>query len=114
MNRKTPLNFELLPGVQSFLKSIRKDKPLREKFQEAIKALQLDPSLGDAKKGDLSGVFSFDIRHNKTSYELAYFVEEQENGELLLIILAGTRENFFDKLKLYIKTSGVKARISRK
>lgn len=79
-----------------------------------IKVLQLDPSLGDAKSGDLSGVSSFDIRHNKTSYELAYFVEEQENGELFLIILAGTRENFYDERRKYMKTSGVKARIPRK
>ena len=113
MNRKL-LSFELLPGVRSYFKSIKKDKPLLGKFQEAIKALRLDPSLGDAKSGDLSGVSSFDIRHNKTSYELAYFVEEQENGELLLIILAGTRENFYDELKKYMKSSGVKARISRK
>ncbi len=113
MNRK-PLNFELLPGVRSYFKSIKKDKPLLGKFQEVIKALQLDPSLGDAKSGDLFGVSSFEIRHNETSYELAYIIEEQENGELLLIILAGTRENFYDELKKHMKTSGAKARMPRK
>lgn len=114
MNRKMPLNFELLPGVRSYFKSIKKDNPLLGKFQEAIKALQLDPPLGDVNSGDLFGVSSFDIRRNKTSFELAYIVEEQKNGELLLIILAGTRENFYDKLKKYMKTSGVKARVPRK
>jgi mRNA-degrading endonuclease RelE of RelBE toxin-antitoxin system len=111
MSSKAPLNFEILPAVKSFFKSIKKDKPLLQKFEKAIKELQLDPSLGDQKKGDLSGVFSLDIKHNRTNYELAYGIEEKEDGELLLIILAGTRENFYDDLKKYIKSSGAKKRI---
>ncbi|EIJ80577.1 plasmid stabilization system [Bacillus methanolicus PB1] len=114
MNRQKPLDFEISPGAKSFFKSIKKNKPLLKKFQEAIEVLRLDPTLGDDKKGDLSGVSSFDIRHNKTSYELAYCVEEQENGDLLLIVLAGTRENFYDELKKYIKKSGMRQRIPRK
>lgn len=113
MNRKLPLEFELLPGAKTYFKSLRKDKALLRKFQVAIKELQLDPRLGDEKKGDLAGVFSLDIRHNKTNYELAYFVEEKEDGELLLIIFAGSRENFYDKLKIYIKSSGIKKRLDK-
>jgi mRNA interferase RelE/StbE len=114
MNRHTPLNFEITLRAKSFFKSIRKDKQLLGKYQEAIKELLLNPTLGDMKKGDLSGVSSLDIRHNKTNYELAYCVEENENGELLLIVLAGTRENFYADLKKYIKTPGIKQRIPRK
>lgn len=106
------MDFEILPGARTYLKSIRKDRPLLAKFQEAIESLRVDPSLGDVKYGDLAGVSSLDIRHNRTSYELAYMVEEQENGELLLIILAGTRENFFEQLKRYLKTSTAKTRIN--
>lgn len=111
MTRESPLNFEVLPGARSYFKSIRRDCPLLKKFQEAIELLRVNPSLGDAKYGDLAGITSLDIRHNRTSYELAYFVEEQEDGELLLIIMAGTRENFFDELKRYLKKSTVKTRI---
>lgn len=114
MTRERPLDFEVLPGARSYFKSIRKNKPLLAKFQTAIEELRLAPTLGDVKQGDLAGVSSFDIRHHRTSYELAYFVEEQENGELLLIILAGTRENFFDQLKQYIKAAGVNKRIEGK
>ncbi|GIN93274.1 hypothetical protein J22TS1_43250 [Siminovitchia terrae] len=115
MSRIIPLDFEVLPGAKAFFKTIRKkDKSLLQKYKTAITELQLDPTLGEEKKGDLSGVFCFDIKHNKTSYELAYTVEEKEDGELLIIILAGTRENFYGALKLYLKSSGIKKRISGK
>lgn len=105
MNRIQPMDFEVLPAAKKFLMSLRKEKGLQEKFRAAIENIRLNPVLGDPKKGDLSGVFSLDIRHNKTSYELAYCIEKLENGNLLLIIMAGTRENFYESLKVYIKSS---------
>ena len=107
------MDFEILPGARTYFKSLRKNQPLLKKFQAAIESLRIDPSLGDMKYGDLAGISSFDIRHNRTSYELAYLVEEQKNGELLLIILAGTRENFFEQLKVYIRTSSATKQIRR-
>jgi len=44
--------------------------------------------------GDLSGV--------KTNYELAYTIFE-EDDETVVVILAGTRENFYEELKRYMK-----------
>ncbi|WP_438316160.1 type II toxin-antitoxin system RelE/ParE family toxin [Sporosarcina sp. FA9] len=105
MSEQKKLDFEVLPGAKRFLKTIKNDKPLQKKFKQTIENLRLDPTLGSSKKGDLSGVFSMDIRHQKASCELAYCIEEQENGELLLIILIGTRENFYESLKAYIKSS---------
>ena len=105
MNRNHLLDIEILPGAKKFLKSIKNDKVLQQKFRHAIESIRLDPMLGDSKKGDLAGIFSLDIRHNKTSYELAYYVERLENGELLIVILAGTRENFYENLKNYMKSS---------
>ncbi|CAM3274413.1 type II toxin-antitoxin system RelE/ParE family toxin [Filibacter tadaridae] len=105
MSEQKKLDFEVLPSAKRFLKAIKNDKPLQEKFKKAIEGLRLDPTLGNPKKGDLAGVSSMDIRHQKASYELAYCVEEQKNGELLLIIMIGTRENFYKALKVYIKTS---------
>ncbi|BAQ10150.1 type II toxin-antitoxin system RelE/ParE family toxin [Sporosarcina sp. FSL W7-1349] len=105
MNRQVPLKLEILPRAKRFFKSIRRDKELSQKFQKQIKNLQLNPSLGTLKSGDLGGVFSMDIRHNKVEYELAYCVEQLEDGKILLIILAGTRENFYNELKTYMKTT---------
>jgi DNA-binding HxlR family transcriptional regulator len=40
--------------------------------------------------------------NNKTNYELAYTIIEG-NGKTVVVILAGTRENFYNELKQYIK-----------
>lgn len=37
------------------------------------------------------------------NYEIAYLIYE-EDGKLVVVILAGTRENFYQQLKRYIKS----------
>lgn len=88
----------ILPPAARYLKKL-KEKPLKDKFKAIIDQLLLDPYLGD---GDLSGVYCCDIFYNKTNYELAYTVIEQ-NGETVVVILAGTRENFYEELKRYMQ-----------
>jgi len=41
--------------------------------------------------------------HHKTNYGLAYTVIEQD-VETIVVILAGARENFYEKLKRYMKS----------
>lgn len=79
-----------------------KDKKLKRLYQEAIDKICEDYTIGDAKTGDLIGFYSYDIYYNKTNYELAYTIE-QVNGEMVVVVMAGTRENFYDQLKRYIK-----------
>jgi len=50
----------------------------------------------------LAGVFGYDIYYNKTNYELAYTVEYVED-KVIVVIMAGTRENFYNELKRYMK-----------
>ena len=42
----------------------------------------------------------YDVSYSRAAenYELAYRIYEK-NGQLIVIILAGTRENFYDELK---------------
>ena len=91
----------ILPAAARFLKKI-KDKNLKQKFKSVIDLIINDPYIGEAKTGDLSGVFCYDVYYNKTNYELAYMLIEQ-NGKTVVIILAGTRENFYEELKRYMK-----------
>lgn len=94
----------VLPPAKKFLKKI-KDKRLKKLYKDAIDAILKNPTIGEDKHGDLEGIKGYDIYYNKINYELAYTVEyvERENGvfDVVVVILAGTRENFYDELKRY-------------
>ena len=90
-----------LPPAAKFLKKL-KDKKLKLLYQEAIDKIREDHTVGEAKNGDLSGIYGYDIFYNKTNYELAYRVEYVDN-KIIVVIMAGTRENFYNELKRYMK-----------
>lgn len=71
-------------------------------YQEAIDKIREDHTIGETKNGDLSGLYGYDIYYNKTNYELAYKVEYVDN-KIIVVVMAGTRENFYDELKRYMK-----------
>ncbi len=54
----------------------------------------------------MSGVYGYDIYYNRTNYELTYTVEYLKNV-VVVVIIAGTRENFYDQLKQYIRKNQV-------
>lgn len=90
-----------LPPAARFIKKL-KDKNLKTLYQEAIDKICENHLVGEAKTGDLSGIYGYDIFYNKTNYELAYTVEYVDN-KVIVVIMAGTRENFYDELKRYMK-----------
>ena len=90
-----------LPPAAKYIKKI-KDKKLKALYRDAIDKIRIDHSIGEAKTGDLSGVYGYDIYYNKTNYELAYTVE-YEGDKIIVVIMAGTRENFYKQLKHYLK-----------
>lgn len=90
-----------LPPAAKFIKKL-KDKKLKMLYQEAVDKIREDYTVGEAKTGDLSGIYGYDIYYNKTNYELAYTVEYLKDT-VVVVIMAGTRENFYDQLKRYMK-----------
>ena len=90
-----------LPPAAKFIKKL-KDKNLKKLYREAVDKIREDYTVGKAKTGDLSGVYGYDIYYNKTNYELAYTVEYREDT-VIVVIMAGTRENFYDQLKQYMR-----------
>lgn len=90
-----------LPPAAKFIKKL-KDKKLKRLYQEAVDKIREDYMVGEAKTGDLSGVYGYDIYYNKTDYELAYTVEYLDDV-VVVVIMAGTRENFYDQLKQYMR-----------
>lgn len=88
------------PAKRYFKKLV--EKPLKRAFLDAIQAIQNDPSIGEEKTGDLAGVCGYDVFYKGSNYEIAYRVEENDDGELVVVILAGSRENFYEELKRYL------------
>lgn len=91
----------LRPAKQYFKKL--KDKHLKKKYEEAIIKIRKDPEIGHLKTGDLAGIYGYDIYHKETNYEIAYYLAENEKGEVVVVIMAGTRENFWKTIKEYMK-----------
>lgn len=91
----------LNPARKYFSKLV--EKPLKKAYLDAINAIRLDPSIGQQKTGDLIDVYGYDVFYRGTNYEIVYRVEENEEGELVVVILAGSRENFYEELKRYLK-----------
>ncbi len=90
-----------LPPAAKFIKKI-KDKRLKSLYQEAVDKIRKDHTVGEVKTGDLAGIYGYDIYYNKTNYELAYTVEYTAD-KVIVVIMAGTRENFYEQLKQYWK-----------
>ncbi len=98
-------NILFLPPAAKYFKKL-KDKQLKTLYREAIDEISKDPRIGEPKHGDLEGVLGYDIYYNKINYELAYTTEERKiegtnETETVVIIMAGTRENFYNELKRY-------------
>lgn len=91
---------EYTKRAESFFKKV-KDKKLKAAFMAAIEKIAADPDVGKRKKGELSEAFCYDVYYDRTNYEIAYFVCEK-NGGTVIIIMIGSRENFYDDLKRYL------------
>lgn len=88
-----------LPPAAKYIKKL-KDKKLKDLIKNTIDKIAKDYTIGELKKGDLSGIYCYDIYYNKTNYEIAYRLE---NNKIIVIIMVGTRENFYDEIKKYLK-----------
>lgn len=84
-----------------FLKKL-KDKKLKDLIKVNLENLREDYTIGSLKTGDLKGIYSLDVFYNKTNYEIAYTVID-ENIVIVNIIMIGSRENFYKQLKKYLR-----------
>lgn len=84
-----------------FLKKL-KDKKLKDLIKLNLENLREDYTIGSLKTGDLKGIYSLDVFYNKTNYEIAYTVID-ENIVIVNIIMIGSRENFYKELKKYLR-----------
>ncbi|MFB0971746.1 MAG: type II toxin-antitoxin system RelE/ParE family toxin [Tissierellia bacterium] len=94
------IEVHLTRNVQKYLKKI-KDKELIEKIKESFQKISEDYTVGELKSGDLKGIYCLDFFYNKTNYEIAYIYLDDEI--IVLVLMVGTRENFYKELKKHIK-----------
>ena len=90
------------PAAEKYFKKL-KSQDLKNAYLKAIISLREDSSIGREKTGDLRGIFSLDLYWKGVNYEIAYRIYLDDDGEIILILLAGTRENFYTELKRYMK-----------
>ncbi len=90
----------LSKASQKFIKKIS-DKGLKNKIKDGLDRIKEDYTVGDRKTGDLKGFWSLDVYYNKTNYEICYELIEDE-GKVIIVVMIGTRENFYKELKRYI------------
>ena len=88
---------QILPPAAKFLNEL-KDKKLKSLYKEDIEMICEDYSIGEEKTSDLAGMYGYDIYYNKTNYELAYRVRQLDDL-IIIVIMAGTRENFYEEVK---------------
>ncbi len=85
--------------------------PLRLAIEDAVEAVCEDPAIGQAKVGDLAGIWVYKFRFQRQDFLMAYrppTTSQLAKGidiELVLIDFyqVGSHENFYDVLKKYLK-----------
>ncbi len=90
------------PAAEKYFKKL-KDQKLLNLYKNIISDIRSNPFSGNAKSGDLKGLYSYDIYYNGNNYELAYRIVKLEDDKTIVVLMAGTRENFYKELKRYMK-----------
>ena len=74
-------------------------KQEKEIPDQEVRRIAQNPSIGEEKKGDLTGVFVHKFKTETTQYLLAY----RKIGEDLELVMIGPHENYYRDLKQYLK-----------
>ena len=111
------VHYELMtmkPNYKSpFSKFVKKaHKPLQLAIEDVIEEICENPEVGEAKAGDLAGIWVYKFKFNRQDYLVAYrpssLAARHQGVELLIVdfYLVGSHENFYDELKRYLKSEG--------
>ncbi|MEA1868248.1 MAG: type II toxin-antitoxin system RelE/ParE family toxin [Thermodesulfobacteriota bacterium] len=83
-----------------FKKRVKRfSKKEKEILDQEIKRIVGNPSIGQEKKGDLSGVYGYKFKVKTFQYLLAYRIFEDD----VELIMLGSHENYYRDLKNYLK-----------
>ena len=82
------------PSLERTIKKLHTNQ--KKSLDKAVKAIAADPHIGDAKVGDLDGIFVYKFKAIDKQWLLAYRVISPKKIKLLLV---GPHENFYRSLK---------------
>lgn len=77
------------------------DKLIRVKLINELEKIAENPYIGELLKGDLATIYSYHLKITGAEYRIAYQIKEQKI--VVVIMQIGTRENFYEKLKMQLK-----------
>lgn len=78
-----------------------KNRQLKKKFTDAIfDTIANDPYMGSEKHGDLRSYFTYGFKYDRVDYRIAYTIND--NDEIVIVVLAGSHEKFYESLKRII------------
>jgi mRNA-degrading endonuclease RelE of RelBE toxin-antitoxin system len=85
---------------KSFAQRVKKmRKQEKEILDQEVQRIAQNPSIGEEKKGDLTGVFVHKFKIETAQYLLAYRKIDPD----LELVMIGPHENYYRGLKQYLK-----------
>jgi mRNA-degrading endonuclease RelE of RelBE toxin-antitoxin system len=81
--------------------SEKKNKHLFSALYKHQQEVIADPLIGTKLKGDLKEFRSLDFKFSGVDLRICYAYYEEDNH--VVFVYAGTRENFYDEVKRYVK-----------
>ena len=89
-------------------------KPLQLAIEDAVEAVCEKPEIGEAKAGDLAGIWVYKFKFNRVEYLMAYRPPSEATrrqgdnvGKVTVdFYQIGSHENFYANLKRYLKSEG--------
>lgn len=100
MNSASRMPLEVL-ATPSFTRVAKKLHAKEKKvLDQAVKDVANDPTIGEEKRGDLSGVFDYKFKLHNQETLMAYGLNPDKLEPTKIVLLAvGSHENFYLQLK---------------
>ena len=72
----------------------------KKTVDDAVRQIMTNPEIGEAKKGDLAGVFVHKFKVNKQEVLLSYkLAGSNKSPDELILLAVGSHENFYRDMK---------------
>lgn len=79
-------------------RDIRKlSRQVQEELPKHFEILSADPRQGETLRGILQGLWKYEFSFGGSAYRIAY--EILDNKKTVLVIMVGSRENFYNRLR---------------